>query len=76
VPLPGVKPVARWYGDNFVVDEALWTGRIENGRFFGLEGKSGHVTFRLLHVFELRGGLISRENVWSDIAAIAEQVSQ
>jgi hypothetical protein len=72
----GVKPVARWYGDNFVVDEALWTGRIENGRFFGLEGKSGHVTFRLLHVFELRDGLISRENVWSDIAAISEQVSQ
>jgi ketosteroid isomerase-like protein len=70
-----VEPVARWYGDDFVVDETLWTGHIANGRFFGLEGKSGNVTFRLLHVFGLRDGLISEEHVWSDIAAIAEQVS-
>ena len=71
----GVEPVARWYGDDFVVDETMWTGRVDNGRFFGLEGKSGQVTFRLLHVFEFRGDLISRENVWSDIAAIAEQTA-
>lgn len=71
-----VEPVRRWYGDDFVVDETLWTGHIANGRFFGLEGKSGHVTFRLLHVFELRGGLISREEVWSDIAAIDQQTTR
>jgi predicted ester cyclase len=57
-----------------VVDEVLWTGHIADGRFFGLAGKSGQVTFRLLHVFEFRDGLISRENVWSDIAGIAQQV--
>jgi hypothetical protein len=71
----GVEPVDRWYSDDFVVDEALWTGHIANGRFFGLEGRSGHVTFRLLHVFELRDGLISKENVWSDIASIAQQIA-
>jgi uncharacterized protein len=71
----GVEPVARWYGDDFAVDEVMWTGRVDNGRFVGLEGKSGHVTFRLLHVFEFSGGLISRENVWSDVSAIAEQMA-
>jgi ketosteroid isomerase-like protein len=71
----GVEPVARWYGDDFVVDETMWTGRIEDGRVFGLDGKSGQVTFRLLHVFELRDGLISRENVWSDVVDIARQIS-
>jgi ketosteroid isomerase-like protein len=70
-----VEPVARWYGDDFVVDETMWTGRIEDGRVFGLDGKSGQVTFRLLHVFELRDGLISRENVWSDVVDIARQIS-
>jgi hypothetical protein len=70
----GVEPVARWYGEDFLVDETLWTGHIENARCFGHEGKSGHVTFRLLHVFEFRDGLISKENVWSDIVAVADAV--
>ena len=47
---------------------------LNDGRVFGLEGKSGHVTFRLLHVFEFRDGLIRVEKVWSDIASIAGQV--
>ncbi len=71
----GVEPVARWYGNDFVVDEVLWTGHIADGRFFGLESRSGQVTFRLLHVFEVRDGLISKENVWSDIASIAQQIA-
>ncbi|HEV8297318.1 MAG TPA: nuclear transport factor 2 family protein [Acidimicrobiales bacterium] len=70
-----VKPVARWYGEDFVVDETMWTGHVEDGAVFGLAGKSGEVTFRLLHLFEFRGGLISRENVWSDIVTIANQLS-
>jgi predicted ester cyclase len=40
---------------------------------FGLDGRTGHVSFRLLHVLEFRDGKISRENVWSDVAAIAAQ---
>jgi ketosteroid isomerase-like protein len=71
----GVEPVGRWYGEDFLVDETLWTGYVEDARAFGLEGKSGHVTFRLLHVFELRDGLISKENVWSDIVTITEAVA-
>jgi steroid delta-isomerase-like uncharacterized protein len=71
----GVEPIARWYGEDHVVDETLWTGQIVDGRVFGLPGKSGHVTFRLLHVFELRDGRISLEKVWSDIVSISEQLS-
>ena len=69
----GVEPVGRWYGDTFLVDETLWTGHINDARYFGLPGRSGKVTFLLLHVFEFRDGLISREHVWSDVAAIAAQ---
>jgi ketosteroid isomerase-like protein len=69
----GVEPVARWHGDNFVVDEIIWTGQIEEARLFGLKGRAGHATFRLLHVLEFRDGKISRENVWPDTAAIFAQ---
>ena len=71
----GVEPVARWYGVDFLVDETLWTGRVEDADVFGLPGRSGNVTFRLLHVFQFRDGLISREEVWSDIVGISEQVA-
>jgi ketosteroid isomerase-like protein len=70
----GVEPVARWYGDDFVVDESLWTGRVEDGRVFGLPGRSGDVTFRLLHVFELHDGLIRTERVWADVVTIARHL--
>jgi hypothetical protein len=70
----GVTPVRRLYGDGFAVDEAIWNGRIEDGRLFGCEGKSGSVSFRLLHVFEFDGDRIKRENVWCDLAAIQQQL--
>lgn len=69
-----VEPVARWYGDGFLVDETLWTGHVADGRVFGFPGRSGRVTFRILHVFELRGALISKEQVWSDVVAIGAQL--
>ena len=70
----GVTPLRRLYGQNFVVDETLWRGRIENGRIFLREGKSGNVSFRLLHVFELDGAKITREQVWCDLAAVQRQL--
>lgn len=41
----------------------------------GLPGNGRRITFRVLHVFEFRGGLISRENVWLDGAAIQQQLA-
>ena len=69
-----VTPLRRLYGKDFVVDESLWHGRIENGRIFLCEGRSGKVSFRLLHVFVLEGEKIKREQVWCDLAAIQKQL--
>jgi hypothetical protein len=69
-----VTPVRRLYGDGFAVDEAIWNGQIDDGRLFGCPGKSGPVSFRLLHVFEFAGEKISRENVWCDLSAIQQQL--
>ncbi|HVF05607.1 MAG TPA: nuclear transport factor 2 family protein [Frankiaceae bacterium] len=70
----GVTPLHRWYGDGFVVDEMEWAGWLADGRLFGAPGRSGRVTFRMLHVFEVRDGLISVETVYADHAAIAAQL--
>ncbi len=69
-----VTPVRRLYGDDFAVDETVWHGHIVDGRPFLCDGKSGKVSFRLLHIFELRDGKIAREHVWCDLAAIQRQL--
>lgn len=69
-----VTPIRRYYGDGFVVDETMWHGQIDDGRPFLCEGKSGRVSFRLLHVFEVRDGKITREQAWCDLAAIQRQL--
>src|SRR5690242_6680325 len=45
------------------------------GSMLGLPGNDRQITFRMLHVFEFRDGLISRENIWLDAGAIVEQLS-
>ena len=70
----GVTPIRRLYGDNFVIDETMWHGRINDGKPFLCDGKSGPVSFRLLHVFEVKDGKITREQAWCDLAAIQRQL--
>jgi ketosteroid isomerase-like protein len=69
-----VTPIRRLYGENFVIDETLWHGHINDGRPFLCDGRSGDVSFRLLHIFEIRDGKISREQAWCDLAAIQQQL--
>jgi ketosteroid isomerase-like protein len=69
-----VEPLRRYYGEDFLVDETLWHGTIEDGKPFLCDGKRGPVSFRILHVFEIRGGKITREQAWCDLAAIQEQL--
>jgi hypothetical protein len=69
-----VDPLRRLYGDDFMVDETMWHGHITDGHPFLCDGRSGPVSFRLLHVFEFRNGDISREQVWCDLAAIQRQL--
>ena len=73
----GVTSVRRLYGERFMVDESLWSGRA-SGRPFGLEGRNRPLEFRLLHVLEFTddGRHIQREQVWVDMAAIVRQLPQ
>jgi steroid delta-isomerase-like uncharacterized protein len=64
----------RYYGEDFCVMEHQTTGTVP-GEFFGMPGNGRQVTFRMLHVWEFRDGLISRENVWFDGAAIMAQLT-
>ena len=70
-----VRSLRRLYGENFVVDDSIWSG-VAKGRPFGLDGRGRPLEFRLLHVLEFteRGG-IKRENVWLDIASIQQQLA-
>jgi ketosteroid isomerase-like protein len=69
-----VTPIRRYYGNDFVIDETMWHGRIEDGGVFLCDGKSGPVSFRLLHIFEVQNGKITREQAWCDLAAIQKQL--
>lgn len=64
----------RLYGENFLVDESIWSGRAV-GRPFGMDGGGREVAFRLLHVLEFAAdGAIARENVWLDFPALMRQL--
>jgi hypothetical protein len=70
-----VTPIMRLYGDDFLVDEAIWTGEIIDGHWCLCDGMRGHVSGRLLHVFEFAAdGKIKSERVWVDLGAIQQQI--
>jgi hypothetical protein len=70
-----VRSLRRLYGENFMVDDSIWTG-VAKGSPFGFEGRGRPLEFRLLHVLEFTdAGDIGRENVWLDIASIQKQLS-
>lgn len=67
-------PIRRMHGEDFLVDEVMMTQRVL-GDLYGVPGNGTVVTARLLHICEFRDGLISRENVWMDTAAILTQLT-
>ncbi len=70
-----VTSLRRLYGENFMVDDSVWSG-VAKGKPFGFEGGGRPLEFRLLHVLEFTDyGEIGRENVWLDIASIQQQLS-
>ena len=70
-----VTSLRRLYGDNFLIDESLWSGTAV-GRPFGFEGRGRALEFRLLHVLRFaEDGRIAGEQVWLDSAAIAQQLA-
>lgn len=67
-------PTHSYYGDDFCVLEHNATGTVD-GEFLGVAGHGKRIEFRLLHVWEFRDGLISRENVWLDGGSVIAQLS-
>jgi predicted ester cyclase len=64
----------RYLADDSMILEQMMTGTVI-GSMLGLPGHGRRISFRILHVFEFRDGLISRENVWLDSAAVIAQLS-
>jgi predicted ester cyclase len=52
-----------------------WSGTVP-GEFLGIPGNGKSISFRLLHIWEFKNGLISRENVWLDSGAIIQQLTE
>jgi uncharacterized protein len=75
VPDIHLESVRRFSGEGgrFVVDESIITGHVE-GEWAGLSGGGAPVRVRILHVFELRDGLICYENAWFDAADVQRQI--
>jgi len=67
-------PLRRYYGDDFVVDVTRSETYLDDGAPFLLDGMSGPIDVRLLHIFEFEDGKISREEAWLDLAAIQRQL--
>jgi len=73
IPDLHLRSVLRFRCGDHVVDESILSGHVD-GDFAGASGGGAPVSFRLLHVFDLREGLICRENAWFDSAAVVRQV--
>ena len=70
----GEEVLHRYFAGDSMILEQKMTGAVI-GSLLGIPGHGRRVSFRILHVFEFRDGLISRENVWLDSAAIVAQLS-
>jgi steroid delta-isomerase-like uncharacterized protein len=68
-------PTRRYFGDDFCVMEHDWSGTVP-GEFLGIPGNGKSISFRLLHIWEFKNGLISRENVWLDSGVIIQQLTE
>lgn len=60
-------------GGRYVVDESVITGHV-HGEWAGMAGGGAPVDVRILHIFEIRDGLICYENAWFDAAEVQRQI--
>jgi steroid delta-isomerase-like uncharacterized protein len=65
----------RLASDDHVIDESILSGHV-HGTFLGVEADGAPVRFRILHVFDIRDGLISREQAWFDTARVVRELEQ
>ena len=70
----GEEPLNRFFDGDTMILEQNMTGTVI-GEMLGIPGNGRRVTFRILHVFSFRDGLISREQAWIDSGAIVAQLT-
>jgi len=70
----GEEPLNRFFDEDTMVLEQVMTGTVI-GEMLGIRGNGRRVSFRILHVFGFRDGLISREQIWIGSAAIVAQLT-
>lgn len=75
IPDINLESVLRFSAGDRVVDEAILTGHV-HGEWAGIDGGGAPVRVRILHVFDIRDGLIARENTWFDASAVMRQVEE
>jgi predicted ester cyclase len=77
IPDVHLESIRRFGSDdgNVVVDESILTGHV-HGTWSGIAGGGAPVRVRILHIFDLRDGLIARENTWFDAASVMRQVEE
>lgn len=75
IPDVVLESVKRFKGENdrYVVDESVLTGHVR-GEWAGVDGGGAPVKVRILHIFELRDGLICYENAWFNAADVQRQI--
>src|SRR5262245_62847661 len=54
------QPAHRYFADDAMILDQMMTGTV-TGSMLGMPGNGRRITFRIMHVFEFRDGLISRE---------------
>jgi len=67
-------PLHRYLLDDSMILEQSMTGTVI-GEMLGIPGNGRRITFRILHVFDFRDGLVAREQVWIDSAAVVAQLT-
>ena len=68
------KPIRRFFdGDSMILEQTM-TGSVI-GEMLGIPGNGRRVSFGILHIFDFRDGLISREQVWLDTGSLAAQLN-
>lgn len=75
VPDVHLESVKRFTGEagRFVVDESTLSGHVV-GEWAGRVGGGAPIEIRMLHLFEIRDGLICYENAWFDASEVHRQI--
>ncbi len=76
IPDVVLTSVKRFTGEagRYVVDESILEGHV-HGEWAGMAGGGAPVRTRILHIFEVRDGLICYENAWFDAADVQRQIA-